>query len=145
MSGTSLIDSQPFFHMDKKLTILPFHNQTSKFPKARPFQHNSSYSLLDKLRPFTERLQIKDGLIPAIKILIGHNFPHLALVSVQLIFKLEEIDIEVSINSIQASKTIRAGYLMGSISSIYIYQLSKSSISSHLQKMHPSTKKYLEI
>ena len=62
---------------------------------------------------YVERLWLRDGEVTIVKLLVAHDASPLSFNSIEYATMCNDLDGAVSVNSIQESSTIEAGYLIG--------------------------------
>ena len=97
-----------------RLIILQYHNRHTT-SKCRPFQGNVSViSGLTIVRLYVDRLWLRDGEDIVVKIFVVHNTLPVFFNSIEYAIVCNDLNGTVSINCIQASSIVKAGYLVGS-------------------------------
>lgn len=100
---------------DPKLLVLPYPKQTDS-PKVHPVEREASaIPSIARVKVLTDKVWFKEGIFTKINLCIAYNCEAAIVISIKFRDVLNEIDIEININNIQAPNTICAGYLVGSV------------------------------
>lgn len=103
---------------DPRLMVIPYPNHP-KVIQPRPVEQNAAViSSLPRAKYLTDQLWIQYGIHTKIKLYIFHNCLAVTFIAIKFRDILDEKDIKLRINPIQASKTVCAVYLLGSVSSV---------------------------
>ena len=99
---------------ESRFVVLPYPGQLTT-SKCRPFQGDASViSDVIRLFMYVEQLWLRDGEDIVVKLFVAHDTQPVSFNPIDYVTVCNDFKGAVSVSSIQASSTIRAGYLVGS-------------------------------
>ena len=101
--------------LEPGLVIIPYPDRfTTK--TSRPFSKDCSMLFnTTRVQMYVDELFAVERKTTTVKLLVGHDTPSAAFNSLEFAWKADEFDGEFCVCTIQASKVVTAGYLLGSI------------------------------
>ena len=105
---------QVLMNLESRLVVL-FYPVYVSTAKCRPFVNDTSMSSsISKARQYVNKIWVKEEMPTIVKVFVGHDLPAAAFNSIKFAKATDDIDGTVLICVIQASKTVKTGYLLSS-------------------------------